>query len=167
MELSKYKLTWNSEDFIRFCNIVSLSILTFLYLFLYHNLPWCVFICGLGSWNIDSENSEDYLNINWQMRIPKISLKIKWQWQFMENSEDFIRFCHSLINFNIHLLIYLFLQWYVFIWGWDGILKEWGLSEFDRQWQMSEWQVWQFAMILSHFVTLSLENGSWEVIGNN
>ena len=78
---------------------------------------------------IDSENSEDYLNINWQMRIPKISLKIEWQWQFIENSEDLIRFFVTLslsYQFYIHLLISIpNLQWYVFIWGWDGILKEW------------------------------------------
>ena len=172
-----YKLTWNSEDFIRFCNIVSLSIVTFIYLFLYHNLPD---VYSFVAWGVERLD----LSIYWQWEFRRLS-KYKLTdencedfsknklTEFIEKSEDLIRFFVTLslsYQFYIHLLISIpNLQWYVFIWGWDGILKEWnseGLSEFDRQWQMSEWQIWQFAMILSHFVTLSLENGSWEVIYN-
>ena len=65
------------------CLLISLSQFTMMCIHL-----WLGELKGWTWLYINSENSEDYLNINWQMR--KFS-KNNWQWQFIENSEDLIR----------------------------------------------------------------------------
>ena len=148
----------------------------------------------LSSFYEDVFNFDGIDHFRWKIIYFGIGLKLE-VWQMLMDLSKYKlivtlrrfneKFCTIVTLFATLIFIYLYLsQFYNNLysfeaWGWyiwsSEIAKvcqnfdrwwQWeneGLSEFDSWW----WQFWQFAMILSHFVTLSLWNGSWEVIYNN